>query len=140
MADVFSKNKRSEIMSKIRSKNTKPEIWVRKWLHAKGLRFRIHASDIPGKPDISIKKYKIAVFVHGCFWHGHGDCKDFRLPKSNINYWKEKIRKNKERDAEKILDLKQHGWFVFVLWECRLKKRFESEMKSLYEEITKITN
>ena len=95
MADTFSKEKRHEIMSKVKSKDTKIEIKVRKWLYGHGVRYRKNCKNILGKPDISIKKYKIAIFVHGCFWHGHTGCPNFRLPKSNTIYWKNKIKKNR---------------------------------------------
>ncbi|MDP3058513.1 MAG: very short patch repair endonuclease [bacterium] len=93
MTDTFSKEKRHEIMSKIRSKDTKIEIKVRHWLYQHGVRYRKNCNDIVGKPDIAIKKYKIAIFVHGCFWHGHENCKYYRLPKSNQEYWQDKLEK-----------------------------------------------
>lgn len=100
MPDKVSKEKRSEIMSHIRGKDTTIEISVRKWLYAKGLRYRKNTKSIMGTPDLSIKKYKIAIFVNGCFWHGHENCKHFKLPQSNVEFWKEKIDRNIERDLK----------------------------------------
>jgi DNA mismatch endonuclease (patch repair protein) len=138
MVDSFSKEKRHEVMSKIRGKDTKIEIKVRHWLHRHGIRYRKNCRDIPGKPDIAIKKYKIAIFVNGCFWHGHDDCKYYRLPKSNIEYWQEKIGKNKERDRTNLEKLKNEGWNVFVVWECQVKANFESTMQVLLGDIEMI--
>jgi DNA mismatch endonuclease (patch repair protein) len=99
MTDTFSKEKRHEVMSKIRGKDTKIEIKVRHWLYHHGIRYRKNCKDIAGKPDIAIKKYKIAIFIHGCFWHGHENCKYYRLPKSNTEFWKDKLKRIKERSS-----------------------------------------
>src|SRR5687767_3965340 len=98
MADVFSREKRSEVMSRIRGKNTKPEIFVRKLLHRLGFRFRLHPKDLPGKPDLVLPRHSTVVFVHGCFWHQHLGCKEGRPPNSNQAFWTEKLNKNRERD------------------------------------------
>jgi len=140
MADCFSKQKRSEVMSKIRSKDTKIEIKVRHWLYHHGIRYRKNCKTITGKPDIAIKKHKIAIFVNGCFWHGHDNCKIFSPPKSNSEYWKEKIEKNKIRDKANIEKLEEMGWNIFVLWECQIKADFEETMVSLLEKINQIKN
>ncbi|NLL90832.1 MAG: DNA mismatch endonuclease Vsr [Ruminococcaceae bacterium] len=140
MADCFSTQKRREVMSKIGSKDTQIEIKVRLWLYHRGIRYRKNCKTIIGKPDITIKKYKIAIFVHGCFWHGHENCKYYRLPKSNLEYWKEKLEKNIKRDKENIEKLEQMGWNVFVLWECQLKSEFEPTMIELLKKINAIRN
>jgi DNA mismatch endonuclease, patch repair protein len=135
MADVFTVAKRSEVMSKIRSKNTKIEMLVRKWLYFYGFRYRIHDKRYPGTPDIVISKYKTAIFVHGCFWHGHENCKYFRIPKSRVEYWTNKLNHNIERDKENIRALEQLGWNVIVIWECQLKHDPHIRLIELLSEI-----
>ena len=108
-------------MSRIRGKNTKPEILVRKFLFSKGYRFRLYDKNLPGKPDIILKKYKTVIFINGCFWHGHTGCKYFVLPKTRTKWWEEKINKTKERDSKNQSILLADGWNVFVIWECDLK-------------------
>lgn len=132
--DIWDKKKRSEVMSKIRSKDTKPELMIRQFLFSKGLRYRVNYKMLPGTPDIVFSKYKIAIFVNGCFWHGH-DCKDSHIPKTNINFWKNKIDKNKERDERNIFKIQSLGWKIFVMWECELK---EQTLRNLYGEILNI--
>lgn len=132
MPDKVTKKKRSEIMSHIRSKDTTIEISVRKWLYAKGLRYRKNTKSILGTPDLSIKKYKIAIFVNGCFWHGHENCKHFKLPQSNVEFWKEKIDRNIERDLKIVSSLENDGWLVILIWECELKKDFDGIMTKVY--------
>lgn len=107
-------------MRAIRSKNTKPELLVRKGLHAAGFRFRLHGAGLPGKPDIVLPKYRSVIFVHGCFWHGHG-CKYFKLPKTRPDFWLAKIEANRARDARDIEKLNQLGWRVILIWECATK-------------------
>ena len=121
MSDIFSQTKRSDIMSKISSKDTKPEILVRKFLFSKGFRYRINVKTLPGKPDIVLPKYKTIIFVNGCFWHGH-DCKKGKLPSSNIDFWKNKILKNKLRDNENQAQLALLSWKVIVIWQCEISK------------------
>ena len=145
MADKFSKETRSYIMSRIRGKDTKPEILVRKYLFARGLRFRkndglrFRKNDkrYPGRPDVVLPKYKTAVFVHGCFWHLHEGCKYAKMPKSNVEYWEEKLYRNRERDARNQEELKAMGWTVLTVWECELKKdKREETLEILYNQIT----
>ena len=117
--DIISKEKRSWNMSKIRGKNTKPELTVRKLLWKKGYRYRIHSKGVPGNPDIIFKRWKKVIFVNGCFWHKHS-CKNFRWPKSNMEFWKKKIGKNIIRDKSNYLTLKNNGWDYMIIWECEL--------------------
>lgn len=122
MADVHTPEQRSYNMSQIRSKNTKPEEIVRKYLFSQGFRYRKNDSRLPGKPDIVLPKYKTVIFVNGCFWHGHEECKYFVWPKNNAEFWKVKISGNIQRDVRSICQLEDHGWNVIVIWECELKK------------------
>ena len=121
MADVHSKETRSYNMSRIRSKNTKPEMLVRKFLFSKGFRYRLHDKKLPGKPDIVLPKYKTVVFIHGCFWHGHEGCKYFVIPKTRTEWWVNKIAGNKKNDLISQQLLKDLGWNVLEIWECDLK-------------------
>ena len=121
MSDNFTKTKRTEIMSKISGKETKPEILVRQFLFSKGFRFRKNVKELPSKPDILLAKYKTILFIHGCFWHRHQECIRSKLPTSNIEFWKEKIGKNVERDKKNIQELKNLGWRVIVIWQCEIK-------------------
>jgi DNA mismatch endonuclease (patch repair protein) len=119
MPDIFTKAKRSEVMSRIRCKDTQPELRVRTYLHAAGCRYRLHYSKLPGRPDIVFVRRRICLFVHGCFWHGCIKCRDgLRKPKSNRAYWLPKIRRNKRRDMENISRIRAAGWQVLVIWEC----------------------
>ncbi len=120
MPDTLTKEQRRRCMSQIRSKNTKPEVLVRKELFRRGYRYRINVSKLPGKPDIVLPKYKTAIFVNGCFWHGHEGCKHFVLPKSNVEYWEAKIRGNQQRDSVAVKMLQDTGWNVITIWECSL--------------------
>lgn len=119
--DKVSKEKRSEIMSKVKSVNSKAELTVRSRLHRSGYRFRLHDKNLIGKPDIVLKKYQIALFVHGCFWHRH-NCKRATMPTSNVNYWNEKFKRNIERFKEVKKALKKQGWKVLIIWECQAKE------------------
>lgn len=125
-------------MAAIKGKDTKPELIVRKYLFSRGLRYRVNNSKLPGSPDIVLKKYKTVVFVDGCFWHGHENCKYFRLPKSNDYYWRHKIAMNKARDFANNVDLELAGWQVIRLWECDIKSKINREetLKNLYSSIT----
>lgn len=120
MADVVDWQTRSRMMSGIRGKNTKPEIFIRKALHAGGYRFRLHRKDLPGSPDIVLPKYRAVILINGCFWHGH-DCRLFKWPKTRPDFWREKIERNIRRDQRNQANLKQLGWRLCILWECQIK-------------------
>jgi DNA mismatch endonuclease, patch repair protein len=136
LVDIVTPAKRSEMMAGIRNKNTKPEILVRKILHAAGFRFRLHAKLLPGKPDIILPKHKTAIFVQGCFWHGHDDCPIFRLPKSRTEFWAEKIGTNRLRDTAVKSLLIQQGWKVVYVWECAVKGSKKLAVAALSERLT----
>lgn len=129
--DIWSKKKRSEVMSKIRSKDTKPEKLVRSLLHSMGYRFRLHVRELPGKPDIVLKKYNAIIFVHGCFWHFHEDCNEGRIPNTRTEYWAEKLLGNRARDEKHISDLKSMGWRVMRVWECEIEKKTEETVEKI---------
>lgn len=121
MTDRISKEKRSHIMSMIRGRDTKPELMVRRYLFHHGFRYRVNVKRLPGRPDIVLRKYKTAIFVNGCFWHGHEGCKDFRPPRTRVEWWRDKLERNKARDARVREELKRMGWKTMVIWECQLK-------------------
>lgn len=129
--DIWSKQKRSEVMSKIRGKNTKPELILRSELFKLGFRFRIHPKHLPGKPDIVLAKYKTAIFVHGCFWHYHKECKEGRIPSTNSKFWSEKLQRNITRDEANIKELERDKWQVLVIWECEIEKQPVQTMKKI---------
>ncbi|MGN6475773.1 MAG: very short patch repair endonuclease [Flavipsychrobacter sp.] len=132
MADVHDKATRSYNMSRIKGKDTKPEMLVRKFLHSKGFRYRLHVRDLPGKPDIVLPKYKTVIFVHGCFWHGHEGCKYFVVPKTKTDWWLNKINGNIANDQKAVSALEKDGWKIITLWECELKPvTIENTLKSL---------
>ena len=133
--DKISKEQRSENMSRIRHKNTKPEILVRKFLHNKGFRYRLHDKSLPGKPDLVLPKYKTCLFVNGCFWHKPLDerCGNCRLPKTNKNFWKKKFSENIERDEKNLKKLESMGWKTVSVWECDLVE--ESSLINLEKEL-----
>lgn len=130
MTDIFSKEQRSYIMAKVKNRNTKPEILVRKYLFSHGFRYRLNVKKLSGKPDIVLSKYKTTIFVNGCFWHGHQNCPNATLPQTNIEYWHDKIQKNITRDKIEQNKLKEEGWNVIIIWECQLKKRNREETLS----------
>lgn len=137
MVDTFSKETCSYVMSRIKCKDTKPEIIVRSYLFSRGLRFRKNDKRYPGSPDIVLPKYKTIVFVHGCFWHLHEGCKYARIPKSNVDYWEKKLYRNRERDKHNQKELEKMGWNVITVWECELKKdNVEQTLEDLYAQIT----
>lgn len=132
--DVFSKEKRSQVMSQIRGKDTKPEKFIRSALHRIGYRYRLHVSDFPGKPDLVFPKYKAVIFVHGCFWHGH-NCHLFKWPKSRVEFWETKIFKNRENDNKSVNNLKTLGWRILLVWECAIKGKTKLEPTRLIEDV-----
>lgn len=129
--DIWNKEKRSEVMSKILSSNTGPERRVRKILSTLGYRYRLNVKNLPGKPDIVLRKHNSIIFVHGCFWHLHSQCRDGTIPKSRTKYWKDKLLNNKKRDAKNIRELKQKGWKVLRLWECEIEKSPDRVIKKI---------
>ncbi len=120
--DTLTKAKRSWNMSRIKGKDTKPELKVRSLLHRLGFRFRLHSKKLPGKPDLVLPKYQTVIFVHGCFWHRHHGCKYSYTPKSRAEFWKRKFNRTKERDASNVEQLLNAGWDVITIWECETKK------------------
>ena len=141
MNDIYSARKRSEIMSHISGKDTKPEAIVRKYLFSEGFRYRKHVGNLPGNPDLVLPKYKTVVFVQGCFWHGH-DCPRGKLPATNRDFWREKIGRNKQRDLENSKELEKTGWQVLVIWQCEIsnKQKERQRMDMVREEITSYHN
>lgn len=138
MADTMTPEQRSRCMAAIKGKDTKPELIVRRYLFSRGLRFRVQVRKLPGNPDIVLPKYRTVVFVNGCFWHGHEGCKYYRLPKSNVEFWKNKIERNMARDVRNEAELKVLGWRVIRVWECDIRTvaTRESYLKTLYDTIT----
>lgn len=138
MADVMTPEQRSRCMAAVKGKDTKPEMIVRKYLFSRGMRFRVQVRKLPGTPDIVLPKYKTVIFVNGCFWHGHEGCKYFRLSKSNIEFWKEKIERNIERDRESMQALLDLGWKIIRVWECELRNKAnrENTLNKIYKSIT----
>lgn len=137
MADVHEPETRSYNMSQIQGKDTKPEMLVRRFLHSNGFRYRLHVKNLPGKPDLVLPKYNSVIFVHGCFWHAHEDCKYFKIPQTRTEWWKEKLFGNKERDERNIEELEGQGWNVIVVWGCELKpQKRKVTLKSLVEKLT----
>lgn len=122
MTDRISKERRSWNMSRIRSKDTAPEVRVRSFLHRAGYRFRLHDKSLPGSPDIVLRKHRTAIFVHGCYWHRHPGCKDASTPKTRVDFWQEKFRGNVLRDEKNTKSLEGLGWNVEIIWECQTKK------------------
>lgn len=136
MTDVHDKQTRTYNMSRIKGKNTKPEMLVRKFLFSKGFRFRLHVKNLPGKPDIVLPKYKTVIFINGCFWHGHVGCKYFVIPKTRTDWWLDKINGNKQRDGENFLTLSQMGWKIVTIFECKLKHdKLNNTLNKLLDEL-----
>ena len=135
MADTVSKEVRSRNMAAIKSNDTTPEVAVRKYLFSQGFRYRKSVKGMPGKPDIGLRKYNTCIFVNGCFWHKHEGCKYFVWPKSNTEFWKEKIESNIERDKRNYIKLEEDGWKVVVVWECEIKNDFQNTMKGIIEQL-----
>ena len=138
MADVHNKKTRSYNMSRIRAKDTKPEMLVRRFLHTNGFRYRLHVKDLSGRPDIVLPKYGTVIFIHGCFWHGHQHCRYYVIPKTRTEWWLEKINRNIENDKKACKELKKAGWRVITIWECQLKKdKVEQTLKKLLASLGK---
>lgn len=135
MVDTFTRDFRSQVMRRIRSVNTKAELIVRSLLHRAGFRFRLNDKNLPGKPDIVLPRHKTVIFVHGCFWHGHENCREGRRPKSNTEYWNKKLDRNLFRDLSNAELLKSLGWKCIVVWECELKNK-ETLQKRLILELS----
>ena len=133
--DKLTPEERSKLMSKVHGKNTKPERLVRSMLHRAGYRFSLHRKDLPGKPDVTLRKYKTVVFVHGCFWHRHEGCKKTTMPQSNVDFWRTKFERNVANDRKHRVELERLGWKVLVVWECELK-RPEEVLERLRRELT----
>lgn len=134
--DVVDAATRSRMMSGIRSRDTRPEMTVRRYLHAHGFRYRLHARNLPGSPDLVLPKYRVAIFVHGCFWHRHPGCRYATTPASNAERWQHKFDTNVERDRRKEAQLREAGWRVIVIWECELRKEPEERLRTLVEQIS----
>lgn len=134
--DIWDKEKRSQVMSKILSKNTKSELTLRKALFAKGFRYRVNDKKLPGKPDIVLPKYKTVIFVHGCFWHKHEACKYAYTPKSNTEFWIDKITSNVERDKTNTEKLSVAGWKVIIVWECEVRHTYKHDISALIDKLT----
>jgi len=137
MADVHTKKQRSYNMSRIRGKDTKPEMLVRRFLHANGFRYRLHVKTLPGKPDIVLPKYRTVIFVHGCFWHGHKNCRYFKIPRTRTKWWTTKIERNNTNDEKAVKALRKAGWKIITVWECMLKptkaeKALEAVLKKVH--------
>ena len=139
MADRMTTEQRHKCMSRIKSKDTKPELIVRRYLHAHGYRYRINVKRLPGTPDIVLRKYRTVIFINGCFWHGHEGCKYFVMPKSNSQFWQKKIERNKQRDVEKRIQLRCLGWHTIVIWGCELlPKNHHTTLQALEQTLNKI--
>lgn len=139
MTDKLTPEQRHRCMSRIRSKETKPEIMVRKFLFSRGFRYRKNVRCLPGTPDIVLRKYRTVIFVNGCFWHGHEDCSHSHLPKSNTDFWRRKIERNKERDLRERILLRRMGWHVIQVWECRLTTKTRAEtLRSIEQTLYRI--
>ena len=134
MTDKLTKEKRSWNMSRIKGKDTKIEVKIRKSLFNLGFRYRKNVKELPGKPDIVLPKYKTVVFVHGCYWHGH-NCKEFHIPKTNVEFWEKKFKRNIENDKKHYEQLHFMGWKVIVVWECEIEKNFTEVIDRLQKEI-----
>lgn len=134
MTDIVDPATRSRMMAAIRGKDTKPEMIVRQFLHGKGFRYRLHVKELPGKPDIVLPKYDAVVFVHGCFWHHHTNCKSAQMPKSNSVFWRNKIMSNVTRDSLNVARLESLGWRTIVIWECEVRDRLNRIVKEITNE------
>ncbi|HMO61073.1 MAG TPA: very short patch repair endonuclease [Ferruginibacter sp.] len=136
MTDVHNPQQRRYNMQQIKSTNTKPELMVRQFLFGEGYRYRLHKKNLPGKPDIVLPKHKTIIFVHGCFWHGHSNCKYYKVPGTRTEWWLNKINTNKANDKKAVKTLKENGWKIITLWECELKP--DKREKTLYKLLNKL--
>jgi len=134
MADITDAGTRSRMMGAIKGKDTLPELSVRRALHAKGFRFRLHDKSLVGKPDLVLPKWKAVVFVHGCFWHQHG-CSNSKMPVTRLEFWEEKLKSNTERDKRQLAQLRSEGWRIAVIWECTIRKEMKSANGALFEQL-----
>lgn len=135
MADSITSERRSWNMSRIRGRDTGPELRLRSLLHRAGFRFRLHAKKLPGRPDIILPRYRTAIFVHGCFWHRHAGCRNATTPSTRAEFWQEKFDGNVRRDARNRIDLEAAGWIVMTVWECELKADAEGVVRRLADEL-----
>lgn len=135
MTDVVSPEKRSQMMSGIRAKNTRPEMIVRRALHARGFRYRLHVKDLPGKPDLVFPRYGAVLFIHGCFWHGHA-CPLFKVPSTRTEFWVKKIDRNRENDAKARALLEERGWQVLEVWECELRASKKQDYEPIIQKLS----
>ena len=136
MADVHTTAQRSYNMSRIKGKNTKPEMLVRRFLHAQGFRYKLHDKTLPGKPDLVLPKHKTVIFIHGCFWHGHENCKYYKIPQTRTEWWTEKINRNLANDVKAMKLLKTEGWKIITIWECNLRPgKFEQTLTALIKKL-----
>ena len=125
--DKLTEKQRHRCMSAIKGKGTKPELMVRKFLFSRGFRYRLNHPRLPGHPDLVLRKYRTVIFVNGCFWHGHDDCKSYSLPKTNVEFWQNKIERNRNRDRKEMQELASMGWHCITVWECQLKPKVRQE-------------
>ncbi len=135
MADTVSREQRARMMSAIRGKDTRPELIVRKALYHRGFRYRLHRSDLAGKPDLTFPKHKAVIFINGCFWHQH-NCEMFKWPKSNEEFWREKLVKNRLRDQQNHHLLSLGGWKIFAIWECSIRGRSNDDINRMLDDVS----
>lgn len=135
MTDVYSQEKRSQVMRRVRAKNTGPEMRVRSALHRSGYRFRLHKGDLPGKPDIVLPRYHTVIFVNGCFWHQHPGCRKATIPQNNRRFWKKKLTRTVERDEQNRAALRDLGWNIITIWECEMHDSFDATMDRVFTEL-----
>lgn len=142
MTDIMTPEQRHKCMAAIKGKDTKPEMLVRRYLHACGFRYSLHCKKLPGSPDLVFRSLRTVIFIHGCFWHGHEKCKYYRLPKSNTEFWRDKVEQNRQRDCAVIQKLESKGWRVFIIWECELKNKStrEATLRRISRELSYLRN
>lgn len=142
MTDIMTPEQRHKCMAAIKGKDTKPEMLVRRYLHACGFRYSLHCKKLPGSPDLVFRSLRTVIFIHGCFWHGHEKCKYYRLPKSNTEFWRDKVEQNRQRDSAVIQELESKGWRVFIIWECELKNKStrEATLRRISRELSYLRN